>query len=146
MNAISIRPTQPSDLPAIAALLGELGYPVSVDDLPSRLERLQQDGHSAAYVATCDPDVVGLATVHSFGLVHAATPVALLTSLVVAESARGQGVGRRLVDAAETWAREKGCARIIVTTAEHRSGAHAFYQSLGWEYTGRRYAKVLPDP
>jgi GNAT superfamily N-acetyltransferase len=146
MTAISIRPTQPSDLPAIAALLGELGYPASVDDLPSRLERLQHDGHSGAYVATRDPDVVGLATVHTFAVVHAATPVALLTSLVVAESARGQGVGRRLVDAAETWAREKGCARIIVTTAEHRSGAHAFYQSLGWEYTGRRYAKVLPDP
>lgn len=145
MSAISIRSILPPDFPAIAALLGELGYPVRGDDLPSRFERLQQDGHSVAYVATHDPHVVGLATVHSFPLMHAAVPVALLTSLVVAESARGQGVGRRLVDAAEAWARKTGCARIIVTTAEHRSGAHVFYQSLGWEYTGRRYAKRLPD-
>jgi GNAT superfamily N-acetyltransferase len=145
MNPISIRSILPPDLPAVAALLVELGYPVLVDDLPSRLERLQQDGHSAAFVATHDPHVIGLVTVHSFPAVHAAAPVALLTSLVVAESARGQGVGRRLVDAAENWARERGCARIIVTTAEHRSGAHAFYQGLGWEYTGRRYAKRLPE-
>jgi GNAT superfamily N-acetyltransferase len=146
MNAITIRVIQPLDLPVVAALLGELGYPASVDELPSRLERLQQDGRSAVYVAARGPEVVGLATVHCFAAIHASTPVALLTSLVVAESVRGQGVGRRLVDAAENWARESGCGRIIVTTAEHRSSAHAFYESLGWEYTGRRYARILPDP
>ena len=143
MNVISIRSICPSDLAAMAALLGELGYPVSADKLPSRLERLRQDEHSAAFVAARDPDVVGLTTVHRFGTVHASDPVALVTSLVVAAAARRQGVGRRLVAAAEDWASRMGCARMIVTTAEHRSGAHAFYQSLGWAYTGRRFAKAL---
>jgi hypothetical protein len=30
---------------------------------------------------------------------------------------------------------------LFLTTAERRSDAHAFYERLGFERTGRRYAK-----
>jgi ribosomal protein S18 acetylase RimI-like enzyme len=43
----------------------------------------------------------------------------------------------------EAFARQHGCDRIIVTTANHRDGAHRFYDRLGYEFTGRRYAKSL---
>ena len=48
---------------------------------------------------------------------------------------------RALVDEAEAWARAQGCRRIIVTTALHRTGAHAFYERIGYAHTGRRYGK-----
>ena len=34
-------------------------------------------------------------------------------------------------------------ARIAVTSALHRDGAHAFYERLGWERTGVRLGKKL---
>lgn len=139
----SVRQARATDSALIAGLLRELGYPVTPDLVPERLSRLAGDSRTAVLVAELGAEVVGLATVHLFDAVHADQPVALLTALVVTASARGSGVGRQLVEAAESFAREAGCGRIMVTTAEHRSGAHAFYQRLGWEYAGRRYAKRL---
>jgi GNAT superfamily N-acetyltransferase len=52
-------------------------------------------------------------------------------------------VGRALVNAIEQWARERGADRLSVTSAEHRSGAHAFYPACGFPYTGRRFSKSL---
>jgi GNAT superfamily N-acetyltransferase len=70
-------------------------------------------------------------------------PRAMLTALVVREDTRGRGVGRALVAAVEHWARERGAGRVVVTTALRRAGAHAFYERLGFEFTGRRYVKSI---
>jgi hypothetical protein len=40
-------------------------------------------------------------------------------------------------------ARQRDAAGLVVTTAVHRAGAHAFYARLGYELTGRRYARPL---
>ena len=68
----------------------------------------------------------------------------MIMALVVSPDARGRGVGRTLVRAAEQWAMERGCGQIMVTSAEHRADAHAFYPACGMQYTGRRFAKKLP--
>ena len=47
-------------------------------------------------------------------------------------------------EAAEDWARQCGCKRIVVTTALQRAGAHAFYERLAYAHTGRRYGKDFP--
>ena len=70
-------------------------------------------------------------------------PAGKLAALVVDEARRGTGVGRALVEAIEAEARARGCGILFVTTAERRADAHAFYERLGLEYTGRRYAKTL---
>ena len=66
-----------------------------------------------------------------------------VTALVVAEAARGQGIGRALMAAAETWAVERGCVLLEVTSNRRRVDAHAFYERLGYEATSFRFAKAL---
>jgi GNAT superfamily N-acetyltransferase len=44
---------------------------------------------------------------------------------------------------AERLARQRGCVLLFLTTSERRKDAHAFYRSLGFEETGRRFAKAL---
>jgi hypothetical protein len=34
----------------------------------------------------------------------------------------------------------------FLTTSERRDDAHAFYERLGLEHTGRRYGRVLKGP
>ena len=109
--------------------------------MPARLARLNEGGSARALVATQDGDVVGLATIHLRHALNHAAPLAQLSLLVVDERVRSQGVGRVLVAAAEAWARERGCHRMIVTTALNRSDAHAFYERIGYAHTGRRYGK-----
>jgi GNAT superfamily N-acetyltransferase len=144
-----IRSASPADAPALAMLLGELGYPSEAAEVHTRLARvLGAGGENAAdcvFVAASDkgPDVLGLLSVHRFCGLHDDAPVALITALVVAERARGSGVGRQLVDRAAEVARRWGCTRLMVTTHIRRADAHAFYEHLGFELTGRRYVKPL---
>ncbi len=115
--------------------------------MPERVGRLAADANARTFVAQASGgEIVGLETVHlRFTLNHAA-PLAQITMLVTDEAHRGRGVGRALVSAAEDWARERGCARIVVTTALHRADAHAFYEKTGYAHTGRRYGKDFQHP
>jgi GNAT superfamily N-acetyltransferase len=130
-----------TDAAEIASLLSELGYPASAGAVAARLDPLLPRDDYAVLVAQGDSVVVGLGAVHVFPVIHADGPVALITALVVAGAARGGGIGRGLVAEMEGFARSQGCARILVTTANHRADAHAFYERLGYSFTGRRYAK-----
>jgi GNAT superfamily N-acetyltransferase len=100
---------------------------------------------ASVFVASAgeDSEVIGMVSVHRFSALHDDADVALITALVVAERARGGGVGRQLVDRAVDTARSWGCTRLLVTTHVRRADAHAFYERIGFELTGRRYAKTL---
>ncbi|MBA3733895.1 MAG: GNAT family N-acetyltransferase [Actinobacteria bacterium] len=138
----TIRDARASDATAIAELLGELGYPASEAAVASRLERLVIVGDRVV-VAEVDREVVGLAHLHVSPTIEHERPAGRLGALVVLESHRGQGIGRQLVETLETEATARGCAVFFVTTAERRNDAHAFYESVGLERTGRRYGRTL---
>lgn len=139
----SIRPASPADAPALASLLGELGYPCEANQVRARMARVLPDDCVFVAVDEGAVDALGMLSLHRFSGLHDDAPVALITALVVAERARGLGVGRRLVDRAVETARGWGCTRVMVTTHVRRAGAHAFYERIGFELTGRRYAKAL---
>ena len=145
----TVRTASLDDAPALASLLAELGYPSEIEHVRARLARvLRADGESgtdAVFIATGADlgGALGFLSVHRFAALHDDADVALITALVVAERARGLGVGRRLVDHAVDTARRWGCGRLIVTTHVRRAGAHAFYERIGFELTGRRYVRGL---
>ena len=112
--------------------------------MPARVGRVIADTHTRALVAESGDTVIGLATVQARHMLNHDHPIAQLTLLVVDEANRVHGVGRALVNAAEAWAREQGCHRLVVTTALKRADAHAFYERLEFQHTGRRYGKDLP--
>ena len=139
-----IRAALPDDAPDVAALLAELGHPIDPAVVPARLAAVRAEG-GAAFLAIDDAaHAVGFFSVARHAVLHASGPVGLITALVVAERARGLGVGRRMVEAARAWARDAGCVRLLVTSAEHRAAAHAFYPACGMAYTGRRFATDIP--
>jgi GNAT superfamily N-acetyltransferase len=74
---------------------------------------------------------------------HDARPWCRITALVVDTAHRGHGIGRMLVAAAETAARDAGCARIEATSALHRAGAHRLYEGLGFGRTSAHFLKRL---
>lgn len=109
--------------------------------MPGRLAVLATDPNITVLVAVTDAGVVGVATMHVRHMINHEAPLAQLTTLVVDERCRGQGVGRALVETVERLARERVCKRLVVTTALRRTDAHAFYEKLGFTHTGRRYGK-----
>ena len=43
----------------------------------------------------------------------------------------------------EREAERRGCCLVFLTTAARRADAHAFYERIGFEETGRRFTKRL---
>jgi GNAT superfamily N-acetyltransferase len=140
--SLTVRAAEPGDAEAIAALLGQLGYPVDSAAIVPRLERLAIVGDTVA-VAELDAKVVGLAHLQVSPAIEHDRPAAKVGALVVDESSRRRGVGKALIAAMEAEARSRGCGLLYLTTSERRDDAHAFYEQVGLQQTGRRYGTTL---
>ena len=68
-----------------------------------------------------------------------------ITALVVSDGEQRRGVGRMLLREAEHRARLAGAARIELTSATHRTEAHAFYKACGFNESALRFLKRLGD-
>jgi len=142
-SPVLIRAASMGDVPALAALVTQLGYPTTPEAMRERLGHILPRDDYATWVAERGGRVVGFAgAMHGLSYVYD-PPYARLLSLVVEPGERGRGTGAALVAAAERWAREQGAAQLRLTTALHRDGAHRFYEGLGYERTGARYARKL---
>jgi GNAT superfamily N-acetyltransferase len=124
------------DAAEVAVLSGELGYPMSPGLVEERLRGVQASPpHQPADILVA----VELSDARVVGWVHVCVPLFLtgnrsgsIWGLVVASEARGRGVGRRLMEAAERWAVDRGCTEMRLTSAIHRVEAHTFYERLGY--------------
>jgi GNAT superfamily N-acetyltransferase len=120
-----------SDAEAVAVLCGQLGYPATTEQIARRWSAITSQPGQAVFVAVRGDRVVGW--------LHAATrPIlefdlsAEIWGLVVDETARGSGIGRMLLEAAEQWAVDAGCGGMRVRSRVERSRAHAFYEREGY--------------
>jgi N-acetylglutamate synthase-like GNAT family acetyltransferase len=138
-----VRDATVADAPALAPLLGELGYPAAVDALESRMRRMLSREDQRILVAERDGAVLGLLALHIFPVLAYDRDLAMIMALVVTERARGLGVGRALIERADAVGKSLGASRLMVTTHVRRADAHAFYERLGFEFTGRRYVRAI---
>jgi GNAT superfamily N-acetyltransferase len=127
----------------VAALLGELGYPSAPEQAAERLARIAADPSTWVIVAEVDSEIAGLGALHVQNLVERDEPGCEVAGLVVGDRFRRQGVGEALMEALEDEARRRGGRVMVLNTAHRRADAHAFYEALGYQHTGRRYAKEL---
>jgi GNAT superfamily N-acetyltransferase len=114
----------------------QLGYDVPATALAERLRRRGE--RREIFVAVLAGRVVGWTAVSTdepfvegFG--------AELEGLVVDEAARSAGVGRALLEAAQEWARERGCTEMRVKSNVVRERAHEFYHRHGYDAIKRQY-------
>jgi len=68
-----------------------------------------------------------------------------VNGLVVDEKQRSAGTGAQLLDAAERWARSRGCKSMSVRSNVIRERAHGFYERQGYEQykTQKAFRKIL---
>jgi GNAT superfamily N-acetyltransferase len=142
-----IRDATLDDAPALAPLLGALGYPADPATIRSRLKSLGAVGPTdRVLVAEVDGTLLGFAALHATPTLHRGAPVGRITGLAVLPDRHGVGVGRRLVEAAEAHFRACGAERMEVTSGLSHQPAHQFYRHLGYEDQGIRFAKSLVPP
>jgi len=135
-----IRAMTASDVEQVATLCGQLGYPNTAADVAARFDALAARPPNAVLVAEDARHDAGTGGAVILGWVHVQEvltletgPWADLGGLVVRDSARGRGVGRLLVRAAEEWAIHRGYPEMRVRSNVIRAEAHEFYRHLGYE-------------
>ena len=140
-----IRAANIGDAADIARLSAQLGYPADVDVFADRLERLLPLRTHALLV--CEGDDGRLAGFIGLEqrLTVEAGDEAEVVGLVVDADARRTGTGRKLIAAAEDWARARGLRELFLRSNIVRPEAHAFYPALGFERskTQHVYRKAL---
>ena len=144
----TIRRADVADAAQVAGCLAELGYGTPAALVADKLAAFAGSRTDAVFVAVRGPgeSLAGVVSVHVLPLFHAPGNVARITALAVRRQAQGSGVGRALVAAAEAFAWASECRRIEVTSGDHRAGAHAFYQAVGYAVDERRFLKHAPKP
>ncbi|NLS10646.1 GNAT family acetyltransferase [Nesterenkonia sp. MY13] len=70
--------------------------------------------------------------------------------LAAAEEHRGQGLGQRLISAAEDWVRSQGIAKLMLMVRTENSGLAEYYEQLGYQRQettvyGRRLIQDSPS-
>ena len=127
-----IHRAQTSDAVEVARLSGELGYPMSLDQMRARLGRLLvDDRHFIAVARDGGERLLGWMHVEHRASLESGDRAELM-GLVVDVGVRRLGTGRALVDAAERWAQSRGLDALIVRSNVTRELSHPFYEALGY--------------
>ena len=147
-GTIEIRLAQLDDAASLQKLASqELGYDYPLEACQKCLEALLADDQQILLVA-CSQE----ATKQVLGIVHASyyysfygDPAYNVMALAVEQAYQHQGIGRLLMQALESQALSKGVHHIRLNSASHRTGAHAFYQSIGYDCykTQKAFSKNL---
>ena len=126
----------------------EMGRPLVAESVREQVETMRQDEGfpDQAFVARA-PDgrragYIWVAKTHNdfTGELEAS-----LLSQYVADPYRGQGLGRRLMETAETWARAQGLPRLALSVGVDSTIAQGLYKSLGYQVESLRMSKPLDD-
>jgi len=94
---------------------------------------------NSAFVARAGPKVIA----YLFGFVSQVEPVGYVHLIAVRPSARGQGLGRKLVAHFVAFARRHGCRHVKAITTPSNLSSIAFHESIGMKLLGEPNAEGI---
>ncbi|AWB44935.1 GNAT family N-acetyltransferase [Paenibacillus sp. CAA11] len=140
-----IRECCTEDARAMTSLMRQLNYPTTLNVMKEQLAMLENDSQHSTLVAEVDGAIVGTIALEVVRTQDMAKPIAKITSLVIDEKHRKQGLGKRLVNEVESRVRRLGSSHLLVGCKADGPSvkATAFYERLGFECNGYRLSKTL---
>ena len=131
-------------LQQLVELFNSAGVDINLEEIHLRIDNLPREDR--LILAVDGENLYGYAHLRiAHDLVAAET--AVVVSVLVREDQRRQGIGSRLLSAAETWARQSGRSRLLLRTDVIRTDAHAFFvaQGYGESSTKLEFIRNLSD-
>jgi len=142
---IEIREIRETDYPAVMSLWNnELGYHwISAENIALHYDRVKNDENYKTFVVLLENKVIGfISTVKAFfpGL---EAGYMYIQGFAVQEEVQNRGIGTKLLEHTENYARRTGLYSVILNSRFERAAAHAFYEHNGYEKSSYCFNKVL---
>ena len=136
-----MRRAGPQDGPALFTLARAFAtsFTVEREAFDRAFAELLQTPNAFLAVAEEDGIVIGYVLIFDHVTFYANGHVAWVEEIAVAETHRGRGVGRRLMEAAEAWAVSRGAKLVALATRR----AADFYRALGYAESAAYFRKQL---
>jgi GNAT superfamily N-acetyltransferase len=138
---LRIRKAEKSDADEIFALAREFAVTFRPERAPfdAAFPRLLENEEALLLVATVDGTVRGYLLGFAHLTLFANGPVAWVEEAIIDSGYRRHGIGRRLLEEFEAWARARGAGYVALATRR----AAEFYGALGYEVSATFYRKLL---
>lgn len=143
-----IRDANKDDIEAICLLSNEINgeHHVAMPDTFAEVSEFNRDAdYWLAYMARDESNILVIENEgRLLGLAAVSIPtgprpsflkakkVCTLSTVVIASSARRQGLGRRLIDAVEHYAHENGASEVLLEVMQFNQSAINFYRAMGY--------------
>lgn len=168
-DKVVIRTIEDRDALIVSNLMEQLGYPVNDHEIPYQIHLYNRGtsllstldtainffvGHTpeyfdCAFVAELDGEVIGCLALNIMRLFHKPGRFGRIVAMIVDEKYRRMGVGKKLLQHAESYAKKIDCRAIELTSGLHREsmGSHTFYERQGFQDQHKRcFWKDLEAP
>jgi GNAT superfamily N-acetyltransferase len=142
---VKIRAATEYDVPALAHLMGELGYPTSVEEMKERYTYISSNKNYHTLVAELDGQVVGMIGL-CIGYCYEKNELYVrIVAFVVDANYRNNGIGSLLMEEAEHWAKNQGAVAMGLNSGNRieRQQAHQFYLQRGYKKRSIGFAKEI---
>ena len=142
-----LRDLKVTDVASICEINKEaLGYSFSTEETASQLARLSQDSHHflLGYEDDASHELLGYVHAEVYESLYSKAGFNIL-ALAVLPQAQGQGIGKSLLQGLEEEAKRRDYGFIRLNSADHRLGAHAFYEKVGYtcDKTQKRFIRIF---
>lgn len=132
------------DLPAILRLYVradlETGEEIPLARAQEIHGQMQRTPNYHLYVVEYEGELIGsFALLIMVNLGHRGSPAGVVEDVVVAPEWQGRGVGRGMMAHAAALCRAHACYKLVLSSNTRRSGAHDFYERLGFVRHGYSY-------
>lgn len=129
-----VRDANINDTLQLCQLLIQLNYDMDSDTMRERIEAFQKDRHHLLVIEK-NQQIIAAIAFACYEQLRLPGCCCHIDALIIDQEYRGQGLGKKLVASAETYAQQYGAETIELKSANHRikTGTHAFYIGLGYQ-------------
>jgi len=148
MEPIQLRKATAQDVETLVCLLHELfsiekDFQIDAAKQRKGLEMLLLQQKASIFVAVCDNKVIGMVSMQMVISTAEGGLSAWIEDMIITESYRRKGIGKKLLAFALQAAAEQGALRALLLTDKNNSQALAYYDNLGWHATSMIAKKMM---
>jgi len=142
---ITIREAETTDVFALTELMNELGYDTTMDEMKTRFDNIRNHKDYKTFIATNDTEILGMVGLSKNYSYEQNGIYVRVLALITRRNFRKKGIGKKLMDVAENWARGIGAAKVLLNCGnrEEREIAQLFYKKIGYQIKSSGFIKKL---